>query len=175
MGNRLRNQIGTTEFVNLLSAAHSPYGWLGGLDGARCLLSTIDNAFGQKIGPLQLGQSMKLLPITARVLTAEGPLKCSFDDAREAFGGDARTQFIGLTFCALAHHTEGSTAVDLFRKCLLPIFCEGSDDVANALHSQLNDESYIQQIFNEGAARGLTNVFASATAALKVPEGGREW
>lgn len=175
LGSLIQSQVGTADIVNLLSAAHSTYGWLGGLDGARFLLSKIPNTFSKRIKELQLDKNLRLSPLTVNVFTAGGPLICSIDNAHEAFGGDVRTQLIGLTLCALAHETNEADAVALFKACMIHELFEGSDEIANALHSQLNDESHIQQILNEGAARGLTQLFASATATLNLSEGDREW
>ena len=174
-GSLIQTNVGTADVVNLVSAAHSTYGWLGGLEGARFLLSVIPNAFAKRVKELQLDRNLKLSPITAQVLTAGGPLICSFGHADDAFGGDIRTQLIGLTLCALAHNTNEHSAVHLFKACMMHELFEGSDEMADALHGQLNDESHIQRILNEGAARGLTNEFTSAITALDLPEGDREW
>lgn len=171
----METQVGTADIVNVLSAAHSAYGWLGGLDGARFLLSKIPNAFSQKIKALQLDRNLRLRPITAEVLTAAGAILFSLENTNDAFGGDVRTQLIGLTLCALAHEMDGAIAVQLFKICMLDELFEGSSEMANAIHGQLNDESHMQQILNEGAARGLTQVFISATAGLGVAEGDRQW
>ena len=109
------------------------------------------------------------------MLTAARPLICSIENSEESFRGDVRTQLIGLTLCALAHETDGSVAVALFKTCILDEIFEGSDEVANALHGQLNDESHIQQILNDGAARGLTQMFITATTDLGIAEGDRDW
>ena len=174
-GQLTQTQVGTADIINVLSAARSAYGWLGGLDGAKFLLSKIPNAFSQKIRRLKLDGNLRLTPITADVLTAAGPIICSLDNTEEAFGGDVRTQVIGLTLCALAHETGGAAAVQLFKISMLEELFEGPNDIVYAIHSQLNDESHMQQILNEGAARGLTQIFKSATAGLSVAEGDRQW
>ena len=171
----MQTQVGTADLVNILSAAHSTYGWLGGLNGARSLLSNIPNPFSQKIKTLQLDRNLRLRPITAHVLTAAGPMICPPGNTEEAFGGDVRTQVIGLTLCALAHETDGPVAVQLFKICMLEELFEGSTEMADAIHGQLNDDSRMQQILNEGAARGLTQMFISTTAELGVVEGDRQW
>ena len=63
----------------------------------------------------------------------------------------------------------------LFKECMLLQLFDGSEEIADALYGQLNDETHIQRILNEGAARGLTKLFASVMTALNLPEGDREW
>lgn len=174
-GSSNQADVGTADVLNLFSAAHSTYGWLGGLDGVKCLLSKFPNTISKTSKELHLDQNLRLSPIEVLVLTAHGPLTCFMDDAQEAFGGDVRTQLIGLTLCALSHEFCETSALNLFKECMLHQLFEGPDEITDALYSQVNDESHIRRILNEGAARGLTQLFTSAIASLNIHEGDRIW
>ena len=173
-GNMIQTHVGTADIVSLLSAAHSTYGWLGGLDGTRFLLSNWRGALSRRASELHLDTNLKLLPGTGHLLTARGPLSCEVDQPKDSFGGDIRTQLIGLTICALAHETDGHTAVSLFTRCMAPALFE-SQEVVEAIHSQLNDESHTRQILNEGALHGITALLTQATRDLNAPVGDRHW
>jgi hypothetical protein len=167
--------VGVADVVATLSAANSAYGWVNGLEGTRTILSKIQNAFSNKIESLQLDKNLKLLPVECYVLTGAGPLVCSIQNSHEAFSGDIRTQVIGVTCCALAHEIEVGTAVKLFMECLVPYLFSGTDAVTDSLYNQLNEESHIQRILNEGASRGLTDIFNNAVMAQGLPLGDQEW
>jgi len=86
-----------------------------------------------------------------------------------------RTQIIGLTICALAHEIDKKAALDLFILCIAPVLFDRSGIIIDALRSQLNDESHLQRILNEGASRGLTDLFTNAANGLKISFGDRRW
>lgn len=175
----LQTNLGCADATNVVSAARHSHGWLGGLDGVRDILlllsESISNTTQQKIRAWTTNEGLRLLPITVSVFTANGPIAYSVEGIDQSFGGDQRTQFIGLTLCALAHETRDITAVQLFRSCILQPLFEGASEIANAVYAQLNDDSNIRRILNEGAARGLTQVFLSVASSLNLPEGDREW
>jgi hypothetical protein len=117
-GSLLQTQVGLADIVTRLSAAHATFGWLGGLEGTKFLLPKVPNSFSRRIKELELDKSLRLLPVTAHVLTSGGPLICSIPNPADAFGGDARTQLIGLTIFALAHELDSENALELFQQCL---------------------------------------------------------
>jgi hypothetical protein len=168
-------QIGAVDVATIFSTAHTAYGWIGGLDGARFLLSKIPNPLSKKLRELQLDKNVRLLPTNVHILTGGGPLKCLIDNADEAFGGDVRTQLLGLTICALAHECGGGTAVELFMSYLAPSLFDGANELTDILHSQLNEDTVLQRILNEGSSRGLTDLFVTQVENLNLPLGDREW
>ena len=89
-GPLLQTQVSVADVATTLSAARATYGWLGGLDGARLLLSKISNSFSKKIKDLELDKSLRLLPVNAHVLTSDGHLICSIANTADAFGGDPK-------------------------------------------------------------------------------------
>ena len=97
-----------------------------------------------------------------------------FEDSstEECFGGDARTQLLGLTLCALAHELGGTRSINLFMKYLAPILIAKSadgetDGILEAFHLLLTDNC--ERILNEGAARGLTGMFSQAIERTSLP------
>jgi hypothetical protein len=91
------------------------------------------------------------------------------------FGGDVRIQVLGLTICALAHECGGPTAVELFMSYLAPSLFDGANELTDILHSQLNEDTVLQRILNEGSSRGLTDLFVTQVENLNLPLGDREW
>ncbi len=111
------------------------------------------------------------MPATGHVLTSGGPLEFSITNAQEAFGGGIQTQLIGLTVCALAHEMDGVTAVRLFLEQLAPYLFGAQNTLVGILYSQLLDEFTPQRILNEGALRGLDDLFITTIRNLNLPVG----
>ena len=174
-GPLVQAQVQTQDVVNTYSAAQAVYGWMGGMDGTRLLLSQIPNLFGSRIRGLRLDKNLRLLPFRGHVLTIGGPLIAEIDNAKESFGGDIRTQLIGTTICALAHECEAATSVRLFCRFLMPYLFGGSSPITDALHSQLIENTILQKILNEGASRGWTNLFIEMIARMGLPEANQGW
>ncbi|KAI4108350.1 MAG: hypothetical protein LQ339_002251 [Xanthoria mediterranea] len=133
------------------------------------------NPFGQRLKDLELDRDLRLIPLHAHILTSYGHLVGSLDDAQESFGGDIRTQVIGTTVCALAHEYDPLTAVRLFCRYLLPYLFGEANPLLDLLQSQLTENSTLQRMINEGAARGLNNMFIDTAAALGIPEANSAW
>ena len=145
---------------------------MGGLEGFRDILSNISGSFSaQHLSGLV--RNLELGPASFHILTTDGSIPHCIEDAEHAFGGDLRTQVIGLTICALAHECGGHVAVRLFMHCVGPVLFPTSGGITEALHSELNDN--LRRILNEGAARGLTNLFTDAINSLGVTHGDRPW
>ncbi|KAK0516250.1 hypothetical protein JMJ35_000853 [Cladonia borealis] len=158
-GSLIQTEVGTIDVVNTFSAARSVYGWMGGTEGLRFLLDRIREE----------------TPFRGLVLMSRGPLLAHMDDARESFGGDTRTQVIGTTLCALAHEIDIVTPAKLFRHSLLPyLFGEGIL-LLDTLQSQLLEGSTLRRIINEGASRGLNDLFFDAATRLGFPVPGQGW
>lgn len=174
-GALLQTEVGTIDVVNTFSAARSVYGWMGGMDGLRFLLQRIMNPLSQRLKALELDRDLRLMPLHAHILTSYGHLVGSLDDAQESFGGDIRTQVIGTTICALAHEYDPLTAVRLFCRYLLPYLFGEANPLLDLLQFQLTENSTLQRMINEGAARGLNNMFIDTAAALGIPEANSAW
>jgi hypothetical protein len=96
------------------------------------------------------------------------------EDGHTAFGGNPITQTIGLTICALEHECRGEVAVDLFVKFIAEHYIEGPNRVTGlveSLYQQLLD--HLPVIINEGATRGLPELFEKV--ARDLPEPAKRW
>lgn len=173
-GNSLQQiQVGPADIAATLSAAHSAWGWVGGMSGVRDVLSHLRNPFASQTIELMF-ENPGFSPQQCGMFTFGGMVYLCNQDAEHAFGGNPQTQMLGVTICALAHEVgAGDEAVHLFMGYLAPaIFLRHSEKTAGvreALYSQLIDKSQI--ILNEGAARGLTQKFVEAVAQLRLPCG----
>ena len=174
-GSLIQAQVQTQDVVNTWSAARAVYGWMGGLDGVKFLLSQIPTPFGPRIKELKLDQSLRLLPFRSHVFTSGGHLIAEFDNAKESFGGDIRTQLIGTTICALSHQCESLTAARLFCRFLMPYLFGESSSVTYSLQSQVIEKSNLQKIVNEGASRGLPRIFLDTIREAELPEANQGW
>ena len=174
-GSLIQTEVGTIDVVNTFSAARSVYGWMGGTEGLRFLLDRIRNPLGKRPQELELDQQLRLQPFRGLVLTSRGPLVAHMDDAQESFGGDTRTQVIGTTLCALAHEFDIVTAANLFRNSLMPYLFGEKTPLLDTLQSQLLEGSTLQKIINEGASRGLNDLFLEAATRLGLPVPGQGW
>ena len=106
---------------------------------------------------------------------SRGPLLAHMDDARESFGGDTRTQVIGTTLCALAHEFDIVTPAKLFRHSLMPYLFGERTPLLETLQSQLLEGSTLRRIINEGASRGLNDLFLDTATRLELPVPGQGW
>jgi hypothetical protein len=127
-GRLLTTKVGLDDIVTTYNVAKSVYGWMGGTDGIKFLMSKIPSPFQRRLQESQIGRNLKLLPVRTCILTGGGLVLANIDNAHESFGGDIRTQLIGSTICALAHECHSGIAVELFADCLMPQFF----DAANA-------------------------------------------
>jgi hypothetical protein len=164
-------QVGPADIIATLSASTSAWGWVGGLAGIRRVLNGIRSPYGCKEIE-NLGLNLNLLPATCHIITSShGVVYLQDNDIEDAFGGDARTQLLGLTICALAHELGGSRAIKLFMRTLAPILLGATDaeqtaGFHEALHLNLVDNC--QRILNEGASRGLTERFEDMIEDLRL-------
>ena len=174
-GTLIQTQVGTIDVLNTYSAARTVYGWMGGADGAKFLLSKIPNPLSRRIKELKLDQNLRLMPFKGHVLTCHGPLVAHIDNAQDSFGGDTRTQVIGTTICALAHECEAVTAVRLFCRFLLPYLFGEANALIDALQGQLMEKTNLRNIINEGASRGLNSLFIDTLERLDIPNSNQGW
>jgi hypothetical protein len=175
-GALLQVQAGLTDIVTAYTAANVLGGWVGGLDGVRNLLKSLQLNLKQRFwGDAVFSLSDKLAshPFTGVLLTGTGPVPYTVDSDSGIFGGHRPTQLIGLTICALAHECGGPCAVQLFMKCIAPVMFGATDMELDAMYTLLNDE--YQRILNEGATRGLSARFSAALDAGRLPSADREW
>lgn len=139
----------------------------------RFLLDRIRNSLGKRLQDLKLEHQLRLQPFRGLVLTSSGPLVAHMGDARESIGGDTRTQVICTILCALAHELDIVTATKLFRHSLMPYLFGEINPVLDTLQSQLLEGSTLQQIINEGASRGLNDLFPNAATRIGLPVPGQ--
>lgn len=168
-GQLLTAKVGLDDIVTTYSAARSVYGWMGGMDGIKFLISKIPSPFQRRLQEFHLDRNLQLLPVSSFILTSHGPVHAHIDNAHESFGGDIKTQLIGSTICALSHEFSSQIAVELFSECLMPRFFDTPTPLTDALRDQLVDETNLQLILNEGASRGLNNLFMKRISELGLP------
>ncbi|KAI4232180.1 MAG: hypothetical protein L6R40_007495 [Gallowayella cf. fulva] len=174
----MQTEVGTVDVVNTWSAAQAVYGWMGGTEGLRFLLTRMPNPLGRRLRDLKLDRNLRLMPFLGHVLTSHGPpppALAYLNDAPQSFGGDIRTQVIGTTLCALAHECELLTAARLFCRFLLPYLFGETSPAVYAVQSQLMEDTTLQKISNEGAARGLNNLFIETASKLDLPIAVQGW
>ena len=164
-------QIGAADIVAASSAATSAWGWVGGFAGIRHILANIPNPFS-KSTITKVFRCPEFRPGLCHILTFKGVVHYQDGCTNDAFGGDLRTQFLGLTICALEHECGATQAINIFMHCLAPALLLRPDreipGVREALYTQLHDNS--QKILNEGAFRGLPQQFIQAIASLQLPD-----
>ena len=166
-------QVGAADIVSTLAAAHTAWGWLGGLNSVHRFLSTVRNVMRRDpFGSLRINK-MLIPSSTCHILTSRGMFLFQNEDGQSAFDGDPLMQTIGLTICALEHECGGEAAVGLFVRCMASELTEGpnSTDLSQALYQELID--HLPAIINEGASRNLQDVFLSAAA--DIPPATERW
>lgn len=163
-------QIGAADIVATLAAAHTAWGWLGGLLGVQRFLGTVKTVMQRDpFGSLKINK-MIIPSSRCHVLTSRGMFYFQDDDSQSAFAGDPLMQTIGLTICALEHECGGEIAVGLFVRCIASQLMEGPTspgkcpDLSQALYQELVD--HLPAIINEGASRNFQGIFLSAAADL---------
>lgn len=171
----LQGSVGVTDVVPTISVSHSICGWLGGLDVVAQILGKIKSPFSQGLTQLNLEKSLQLSGVSGQILTGHGLVAFTANDSRTSFGGDPRTQLVGLTLCALAHECGDQIAYSLFTEILLPALFDGPSALTDGLAGQLRDNSLLMRILNEGASRGLTQRFKAVIDALNLPSGDMGW
>ncbi|KAL2866127.1 uncharacterized protein BJX67DRAFT_356642 [Aspergillus lucknowensis] len=177
-------QIGPTDVISTLSAAYTAAGWLGGLDGVKYMISrymgvlqppSSNRLLSTRLATL-FGPSITFNNSQVHILTSDcGPVRCEIPNSNEAFSGDRGTQLVGLTLCALAHECKGPTAVRLFVKFLAPAIFKDAGLLIDALHGQLTDDGLYERVLNEGATRGLPELFLKNIERLGLPIGDASW
>jgi hypothetical protein len=174
-GRILTTKVGLDDIITTYSAAKAVYGWMGGMDSIKFLMSKIPSPFSHQLREFQLDRNLQLHPIRSCILTGRGLVLAHIDNAHESFGGDVRTQLIGSTICALAHECSAQIAVELFAEYLMPHFFDAPGPLTDALRDQLVAETNLQLILNEGAARGLNDLFLNKISELGIPIANSTW
>lgn len=161
-------QVGAADIVATISAANSAWGWIGGLDGIRNVVSNFPRLLGQSNNTKSLCLKLKLQPSVCRIFTSSGIALLVDEQTDNAFSGHPVTQLIGQTICALAYVQGISRAVKLFVDHIAPFLLAGAEEGMNeALHAQLSDKAQI--ILNEGQSRGLPLRFKCVIERLNLP------
>ena len=163
-------QVGAADIVATLAAAHTAFGWLGGLVGVQRFFETLKTVMRRDpFGSLKINKIV--IPSSkCHILTSRGMFYFQDEDGQRAFAGDPLMQTIGLTICALEYECGGEVAVGLFVRCIASLLMEGPasnsqfPDLSQALYQELID--HLPAIINEGAARNLQRIFSSAADHL---------
>ena len=166
-------QVGASDIVATLAAAHTAWGWLGGLVGVQRLIATLRNVMKKDPFATLKINSIMIPSATCHMLTSRGMFYFR-DDSQDAFGGDPLTQTIGLTICALEHECGGTVAVVLFIRCIASQLFDDHESfpgLAECLQQQLLD--HLPAIVNEGASRNFKDLFIRAAAEL--PQAAQRW
>lgn len=157
--------VGAADIVALVSAAHSAWGWIGGLDGMKGMLDKAKAIIGYTHSKHAVSSlaSLNIPKASYHIFTSSGLIFCQ--DGQKSFGGDPTMQFVGVTLCALAHELGDISAIKLFMQCMAPtLFSEEFSKIhvlKEAMQLQLMD--HIVAILNEGAVRGYPEQFRIAT------------
>lgn len=170
-----RTQISVSELAATFNACYALHGYLGGFDAYRRILDRVKSPFLRKMQDLQLDKNLKLAATNVHILTSRGPIQFVDLDAEGSFGGDCRTQLIGLTLCALAHEIYKHDAVDVFMTFLAPCFFGCETPLIDALNLQLHADSVLDRVLNEGASRGFTDRFNNQVANASLPSCDLKW
>jgi hypothetical protein len=169
-------QVGPADIVNIAAASHSAWGWAGGFNGIKRIFSRLEHNPVSDSKLKSLAVNLELGPSRCYVLTSGGTFYFQDDSSENAFGGNSRTQLLGVTICALAHEC-GEAAIGLFMKSLAPfLLIPTKEDIAGVseiLYTELYEK--FSQIVNEGAAYGLPQRFADAISDAALPAGDRAW
>ncbi|GIK00896.1 hypothetical protein Aspvir_004925 [Aspergillus viridinutans] len=157
-------QIGMPDIMSTLSLAQSAWGWVGGLRVVSSILTNLHGAFAEEAAK-KLAASIQVGPAVYCLFTSDGCKVC-LDDSNPPFSEDFPTQLVGLSICAIAHVCGGANAVELFMQFLAPTLLK-LQEAYESLHLQLIHNK--AKILNEGATRGLTEIFTAAVDQLNLP------
>ncbi len=159
-------QVGPTDIVATVAAAHSAWGWIGGITGIQNLFQCVQNPSEEK-KLQQLYKEIDLPPASCLVVAQNGVNAIPLQD-NNVFGDSLSSKLIGLTICALGYNMKLDTAIRVFMSCLVDNLFQrrlsklpGSKE---ALHALLVDNGQI--ILNAGAIHHLPEAFEQAIAAL---------
>lgn len=161
-------QVGAADVVAAVAAANTAWGWVGGFEGIKNVLSKFPRLRDVKdLGTF--GVKLQMQPSSCRIITSSGVMVFQDSDEKHAFGGHPITQLIGSTICALAYKLGEERAIQLFMDYLASFLLMGAEDgMVEALYSQLVDNAKL--IVNEGATRELPALFSAAVTRLNLPQ-----
>ena len=161
-------QIGPVDIVATVAAAHSAWGWIGGMNGIQNLLKISPNPSEEK-RLVQLFKDIDLVPASCLVLAQTGLITVSLR-SNDAFGNSLSSKLIGLTLCALGHNMRLDDAVNVFMVFFVdPLYRKGLSNLPGskeALKALLVDNG--QLILNAGVVHHLPEAFDEAIAALHI-------
>ena len=161
-------QVGPADLVATVTAAHSAWGWIGGITGIQSLLKFCNDSSEQK-RLQQLFKEIELAPASCLILAQNGLNTIAFGQ-EDAFGESLSSKLVGLTLCALSHNMKVQNAIDVFMKCFVKtLFKKGLSGLPGSeetLHGFLVDN--FQVILNEGAVRHLPEAFDESISALHI-------
>jgi hypothetical protein len=81
-GALLQTQVNRADVIATISAARSAWGWMGGLEGFKDILSHIHGSLaGTNV--LKLARNLKLKPTTFHILTTDGSIPCSIENSED--------------------------------------------------------------------------------------------
>jgi hypothetical protein len=109
-GGLQQTQIGPADVAAIISVTQSAWGWVGGLGVVRNILNNVRGAFSEETAR-RLATQVPIKPAICHIFTSHGSTLVSDDNGQLPFGGDFRTQLVGLSICALAHGCGGQQAI----------------------------------------------------------------
>jgi hypothetical protein len=168
-------QVGPADLVATVTAAHSAWGWIGGLSGIANLLGYSKDK--TEVSDLnRLFDHVDLDSSTCRILGQQGLVEVDLGEtgSKDAFGGTFASQIIGLTFCALAHNMQIRSATKMCVSFVIDgFFKKGLSAIPGAREAVVNFlQEKNQVILNEGLVRGLPAKFDEAISAVGIGSAG---
>lgn len=162
-------QINAAEVVATLAAAHSAWGWIGGLRGIASVLRLCQRR-DDSDRMNKLFQQVELDSASCHILCQYGVATLALNDREEPFGDTAGSKLIGLTLCALAYNLETRSAVhiieELFLDQLFKVSFAANPGSKETISNFLSDN--YPQIIHEGIVHHLNDRFDRAVSALNI-------
>lgn len=165
---RLGLQIGPPDLLATATLVTSMWNHFGGLKNLVRIFQYIPG-LSSLTRVNDLGFKPQDLPATCHILTTHGIRHLNDSDPKNCFGGDARTQLVGFTICALSHLFGQEFGVRMFMKFMASAILEETVDpgVKDLLYAQLTDNAH--HIIREGVARSLPSRFEEAIRDTCLP------
>ncbi|CAO2650786.1 Nn.00g020780.m01.CDS01 [Neocucurbitaria sp. VM-36] len=160
-------QIGAADIVATLAAAHSAWGWIGGLTGISSILRLC-----QRKDDLdrmrEVFQYIEPDHASCQVLGQHGLVPVTLAEHGNVFGDTPGSQIVGTTLCAMGHIMEPRSAVRIFQDFFLDKLFRNSfaeyPGSRETLCTFLADN--YQSILNEGTVHRLNDQFDDTIAKV---------
>ncbi|CAN9363464.1 unnamed protein product [Alternaria alternata] len=162
-------QVGAADVVSTLAAAHSAWGWIGGMTGISNILSLCQRK--HDLGRIrEIFQHIEPEQGRCQILSQRGLITVSLTEDNNVFGDTPGSKLVGATLCALAHMMAPKSAIKIFQDFFLDrLFRSGFTEYPGsreALCTFLNDN--YRSILNEGTVHQLNERFDEAISRLSL-------